>query len=482
MIGVACRSATTLGEREELGRAVALARAQRVGPVADHRCRDGLLRVRRLAGRLSPQPPRPASGAEGDREAAAHAHDHPSSVQDRGRPPRPRSSLGAMRSRLRGRRRGRVPADGSTRRRPPAEGRGGVQGVPARQPLEPARRLRCRWRATRTAWCAASGSARACTRTSARDCTKAGRSASRSRPSGARQRKVHVSFDYADESDRRRYPIPRDAPVEGGRGSDGDRHVIVVDRDRCRLYELYAAYPVNGGQRWRAGSGAIWSLRSNRLRPAGWTSADAAGLPILPGLARYEEVRRGEIDHALRFTASQTRRAYVYPARHFASSCDRPGAAADGPARAAARELRHRGLRASRRASCCRRSSATGCSSPTTAHRGTSAARPSRGWDNDDLHGLRPRAGQRLRGRRHVLAAATRPVSAHGTVRATRWPATSSLPRPGVVERRVHSRAVALRGRPEPRITCLPQRHGPVFPFIARAQPPVAAVNQRTLP
>jgi hypothetical protein len=139
-----------------------------------------------------------------------------------------------------------------------------------------------------------------------------------------RQRKVPVEFSYADESDRGRYPIPRKVPIEGGRGSDGDRHVIVVDRRRCRLYELYAAYPVAGGSRWRAGSGAIWNLRSNRVRPKYWSSADAAGLPILPGLARYEEVRRGNIDHALRFTAPRTRRAFVYPARHYASSSDDP--------------------------------------------------------------------------------------------------------------------------------------------------------------
>jgi hypothetical protein len=96
----------------------------------------------------------------------------------------------------------------------------------------------------------------------------------------------------------------------------------MVDRDRCRLYELFAARREGG--RWRAGSGAIWSLTSNRLRPAGWTSADAAGLPILPGLVRYPEVRRGVIRHALRFTAPLTRRAYVYPARHFASDLDDP--------------------------------------------------------------------------------------------------------------------------------------------------------------
>jgi hypothetical protein len=131
----------------------------------------------------------------------------------------------------------------------------------------------------------------------------------------AGQRKVRVRFQYADESNRGPYPIPRNVRIEGGSSSTGDRHAIIVDRSSCKLYELFALYP-----RWRAGSGAIWNLRSNRLRPRGWTSADAAGLPILPGLARYDEVRRGEINHALRFTVSRTRRAYVYPARHFASS------------------------------------------------------------------------------------------------------------------------------------------------------------------
>jgi hypothetical protein len=147
---------------------------------------------------------------------------------------------------------------------------------------------------------------------------------------GGGQPKVPVSFDYADESDRGPYPLPPGAPIEGGRGADGDRHVIVVDRSRCRLYELFGAYPQAGGARWTAGSGAIWNLRSNRLRPRGWTSADAAGLPILPGLARYAEVKRGRIDHALRFTASQTRRAFVYPARHFASDLTDPDLPAMG--------------------------------------------------------------------------------------------------------------------------------------------------------
>jgi hypothetical protein len=130
---------------------------------------------------------------------------------------------------------------------------------------------------------------------------------------------VPVSFEYSDESDPGPYPIPPDAPVEGGRASTGDRHVLIVDRDRCRLYELYAAYPQPDGS-WHAGSGAVFDLRSNALRPAGWTSADAAGLPILPGLVRYEEVAAGAIHHAVRFTASQTQRAFVWPARHQASS------------------------------------------------------------------------------------------------------------------------------------------------------------------
>ncbi|MDX6398610.1 MAG: hypothetical protein QOJ43_2018 [Gaiellaceae bacterium] len=136
---------------------------------------------------------------------------------------------------------------------------------------------------------------------------------------GKEQPKSRVGFEYADESDKGPYPIPKNVAVEGGRASDGDRHALIVDRDSCKLYELFALYPTATGG-WRAGSGAIFDLRSNRLRPAGWTSADAAGLAILPGLARYEEVARGRIDHALRFTVSRTRRAYVWPARHFASS------------------------------------------------------------------------------------------------------------------------------------------------------------------
>jgi hypothetical protein len=134
------------------------------------------------------------------------------------------------------------------------------------------------------------------------------------------QKRVPVSFDYADESDRGPYPIPADAPIEGGPHADGDRHVLVVDRSACRLYELFDARPSAGGRSWHAGSGATWDLRSNHLRPATWTSADAAGLPILPGLARYDEVAQGAIRHALRFTAPQTRSAFVWPARHQAGS------------------------------------------------------------------------------------------------------------------------------------------------------------------
>ncbi len=138
----------------------------------------------------------------------------------------------------------------------------------------------------------------------------------------AKQKKSRVSFDYADESDKGPYPIPANVAIEGGRSSDGDRHAIIVDRDSCKLYELYALHPKGSG--WQAGSGAIWSLKSNRLRPSGWTSADAAGLAIFPGLARYDEVKRGRIDHALRFTVSRTRKAFVWPARHYASSYTDP--------------------------------------------------------------------------------------------------------------------------------------------------------------
>lgn len=130
--------------------------------------------------------------------------------------------------------------------------------------------------------------------------------------------RIDVTFDYANESDPGPYPIPPDVAIEGGPDSDGDRHILLVDRDACILYELYRAYPLADGA-WQAGSGAIFDLRDNRLRPSGWTSADAAGLPIYAGLVRYEEVAAGRITHALRFTAPQTQSAYRWPARHAAS-------------------------------------------------------------------------------------------------------------------------------------------------------------------
>ncbi len=127
-----------------------------------------------------------------------------------------------------------------------------------------------------------------------------------------------ASFDYSSESDHVGYPIPRHVHIEGG----SDHHALLLDRSACRLYELGGLAKQNG--RWHAWAGATWSLRSNRVRPAGWTSADAAGLPIFPGLARYDEVRRGVIDHALRFTVERTRRAYIYPARHLTGSLTNP--------------------------------------------------------------------------------------------------------------------------------------------------------------
>ena len=130
---------------------------------------------------------------------------------------------------------------------------------------------------------------------------------------------------YGDESDPGPYPVPPDAPIEGGSGSTGDRHVLVIERDAWKLYELGRAFPINNGASWNADCGAVFDLNSNALRPAGWTSADAAGLPIFPGLVRYDEViEQGFIGHALRFTVQNTRHAYVAPARHFASSNTSP--------------------------------------------------------------------------------------------------------------------------------------------------------------
>jgi hypothetical protein len=139
---------------------------------------------------------------------------------------------------------------------------------------------------------------------------------------GARAPKVPVRFtEYAAESDHGPYPVPRSAPVEGA-GEEGDRHVLVLQRGACRLYELYHAH--SNGSGWEAGSGAVFNLRSNALRPEGWTSADAAGLPIFPLLARYPEVRAGRIDHALRVTVQRTQRGYIHPATHFAAESSDP--------------------------------------------------------------------------------------------------------------------------------------------------------------
>jgi hypothetical protein len=135
----------------------------------------------------------------------------------------------------------------------------------------------------------------------------------------ATQPRVPISFEYEDESDPGPYPVPPNAPIEGGPDADGDRHVLVLERTACKLYELYAAYPQTDGS-WDTGSGAIFELNAHQLRPLTWTSADAAGLPILPGLVRYDEVAEGAIEHALRFTVPQTRRAFVWPARHYASN------------------------------------------------------------------------------------------------------------------------------------------------------------------
>jgi hypothetical protein len=202
-----------------------------------------------------------------------------------------------------------------------------------------------------------------------------------------------VRFDYADESDRVRYPIPRDVRIEGG----SDRHAILVDRSRCRLYELFAlrrsakakpvARPSAETAVWRAGSGATWSLRRPRLRPAGWTSADAAGLPIYPLLARWPEARRGRIRHALRMTVQRSRDAYVHPARHAASDDPDPSLPRMGErlrlkasvdlsglppqARIVARAMQEYGV--------------------IVADNGSDwyvGGAPDRHWDNDDLHAL----------------------------------------------------------------------------------------------
>ena len=194
-------------------------------------------------------------------------------------------------------------------------------------------------------------------------------------------KRSRVTFEYDDETDHVGYPIPAGVHIEGG----SDHHALLVDRSACRLYEL-GGLERRGG-RWHAWAGATWSLRSNRLRPSGWTSADAAGLPILPGLARYDEVKAGAIRHALRFTVSRTRRAFVYPARHFASDRTDPSVPPMG--------LRLR-LRASFDTSGFPRQSrivleALKRYGMIVADNGSDwyiTGAPSPGWSNDDLHSL----------------------------------------------------------------------------------------------
>ncbi len=137
---------------------------------------------------------------------------------------------------------------------------------------------------------------------------------------GRHQPRLPIHYTaWASESDRGPFPVPKLAPVEGGRRSDGDRHVLVVDRSRCRLYELYRSFfKRHGRDHWNADSGVEWNLRSKDLRRDGDTSADAAGLPIFPGLVRYDEARRGRIDHAIRITFDVTRNAWIHPASHCA--------------------------------------------------------------------------------------------------------------------------------------------------------------------
>lgn len=138
-----------------------------------------------------------------------------------------------------------------------------------------------------------------------------------------KQPKVPVKFEYADESDPGPYPIPPNAPIEGGPNSDGDRHILVIDATNKKLYETFSTYP--DGKGFKAASGAVFDLTSNTLRPQGWTSADAAGLPVFPGLVRHDEVvELGEIRHALRFTCRKTQRGYIAPATHWASRSNDP--------------------------------------------------------------------------------------------------------------------------------------------------------------
>jgi hypothetical protein len=192
-----------------------------------------------------------------------------------------------------------------------------------------------------------------------------------------RTKRSRVAFDYADESDRVRYPIPRKGlKIEGG----GDRHALLVDRSRCKLYELFALRRESG--RWHAGSGATWNLRKPKLRPVGWTSADAAGLPILPLLARP-----GKIDHALRVTVSRSRRAFVWPARHFASDDEDPSLPRMGERLRLKASVDISGMpRQARRVA--RAMQTYGLIVADNGSDWFVSGAPDRRWDNDQLHGL----------------------------------------------------------------------------------------------
>jgi hypothetical protein len=210
-------------------------------------------------------------------------------------------------------------------------------------------------------------------------------------------RRTRVRFQYAGESDRGPYPIPRSPRIEGG----GDRHMLMVQRGTCRLYELFAARRRGNG--WQAGSGAIFDLRSNRLRPRGWTSADAAGLPIFPGLARYEEVAAGEIPHALRFTVSRTRRAFVFPARHYASTLTDPDLPAMGQRLRLKRSVRIAGFPRQARV-VARALQRYGMLVADNGSDWFISGAPHHRWDNDDLRALK-----RLRGSDFEVVTAAAP-------------------------------------------------------------------------
>ncbi|HEX7132624.1 MAG TPA: hypothetical protein VF228_08615 [Iamia sp.] len=206
------------------------------------------------------------------------------------------------------------------------------------------------------------------------------------------QPKVRVTFGYDDESDPGPYPIPANPPIEGGPDADGDRHILIVDKGACRLYELYDAHPAGGG-RWTAGSGAIWDLRSHALRPAGWTSADAAGLPILPGLVRYDEVAAGKVEHAIRMTVPVSRTTYVWPARHQAGSTSSANAPAMGQRFRLKASVDESAFPASVRP-IIRALKTYGAINADNGSAWFMSGVPDPRWDNDDLQALR-----RLRGR-----------------------------------------------------------------------------------